>query len=106
MAHFSPEENDDLTWLIFAQVGREDISHIWKVHKECIKPPTFNPDLMSFCVEFLQGEETFLCESSIFFILHFPWRPFREVLMGLASAFLWGAGEVIDQGRVILGEMC
>ena len=92
-------------WYLLRWEG-QDISHIWKVHKECIKPPTFNPVLMLFCVEFLQGEETFLCESSIFSILHFPWRPFSEVLMGLASAFLWGAGEVIDQGRVILGEMC
>lgn len=61
---------------------------------------------MLFCVEFLQGEETFLRESSIFFILHFPWRTSSEVLMGLASAFLWGAGEVIGQGGVILEEMC
>lgn len=34
-----------------------------------------------------------------------PWRISREVLLGLASAFLWGAGEVIDQGGVISEEM-
>lgn len=51
--------------------------------------------------------KTFPCKPhTIFFLFLFPLRISSEVLMGLASAFLSGAGEIIDQGGISSEEMC
>lgn len=51
--------------------------------------------------------KTFPCKPHfIFFLFLFPLKISSEVLMGLASAFLLGAGEVIDQEEISSEEVC
>lgn len=90
---------------IFFSILKISMELYWTVRETSM----LNPIHVLFCTEFLKGGEKqpFLCEPHIiFFFLLSPQRISRAIMIGLTSAFLSGAGEVIDQGVISSEEMC